>query len=342
MALPFVEDPVELGARKVRGELRRARTFRDRQNPLAFHDDHLYERYRFSAEGMTYLCQLLEPYVANATHHSSALTVPQTVCVALRYFATGTFMYSMGDAENLSKNTVCCAIRKVVLALTHLLNTFVVFPGHLPMKAIKEGFYEIAGFPRVIGAIDCTYISASLGENEVDYINRRSFHSINVHMTCDHQCLVTSVEAKWPGSVHDSRIFRESALCHRLEQGLFSGLLVGDRGYACQPCLMTPYPDPNTRPQTAFNVALNRTRVKIEMTVGIIKAHFNCLRGLRVTPDRACQVVTACVVLHNVASIRKERAPPVSQQPPDVVDTITLDYPTGRAVRDAITQQFFV
>ena len=100
MTSPFVEDTVELGARILRGALRRARTFRDRQNPLAFHDDHLYERYRFSAEGMTYLFQPLEPYVANATHRSCALTVPQTVCVGLRYFATGTFMYSVGDAEN--------------------------------------------------------------------------------------------------------------------------------------------------------------------------------------------------------------------------------------------------
>ena len=68
MALPFIEDPVELGERIVRGALRRARTFRDQQNPFAFPHEYLYERYRFSAEGITYLCQLLEPYVANATH----------------------------------------------------------------------------------------------------------------------------------------------------------------------------------------------------------------------------------------------------------------------------------
>ena len=101
MASPFLEDPVELGA------LRRARTFTDPQNPLAFLDECLYGRYRFSGEGITYLCQHLEPYVTNATHRSRALTVPQTVCIALHYFATGTFMYSVGDAENLSKNTVC-------------------------------------------------------------------------------------------------------------------------------------------------------------------------------------------------------------------------------------------
>ncbi|KAF3844534.1 hypothetical protein F7725_007697 [Dissostichus mawsoni] len=87
---------------------------------------YLYERYRFSSEGLIYLCQLLEPYIANA---SFALIVPQTVCIALRYFATGSFLYAVGDAENLSKNTVCSAIHKVAHALTGLAESFVVFPG---------------------------------------------------------------------------------------------------------------------------------------------------------------------------------------------------------------------
>ena len=50
-------------------------------------------------------------------------------------------------------------------------------------------------------------------------------------------------------------------------QGFFSGVLLGDRGYACQPYLMTPYPDPDAGPQTTFNVALSKTRVRIEMTL---------------------------------------------------------------------------
>ncbi|CAK6977013.1 putative nuclease HARBI1 [Scomber scombrus] len=107
MACPFLEDPVELGALIVRGALRRERVFRDRCNPFDVPDDILYERYRFSADGLRYICQLMEPYVANVTHRSRALTVPQTVCIALRFFATGIYMHGVGDAENLSKNTCC-------------------------------------------------------------------------------------------------------------------------------------------------------------------------------------------------------------------------------------------
>ncbi|KAJ4942910.1 hypothetical protein JOQ06_005422 [Pogonophryne albipinna] len=128
--------------------------------------------------------------------------------------------------------------------------------------------------------------------------------------------------------------------CHKLEQGVFSGVLLGDRGYACLPFLMTPYPDPGEGPQTRFNVAHSRTRVRIEMTFGILKARFTCLRGLRVALERAVPIITACVVLHNIATMRNERAPPAIPQPPDVVDPITLDHPTGRAVRDAISLTF--
>ncbi|MBN3307243.1 HARB1 nuclease, partial [Amia calva] len=154
-------------------------------------------------------------------------------------------------------------------------------------------------------------------------------------MTCDHHLMVTSLEARWPGSVHDSRIFQESTLGQRFEQGRFDGLLLGDRGYPCLRYLMTPYPDPQG---TKYNVAHSNTRVRIEMTFGVIKA---CLQGLRVCVERACEVVEACVVLHNIATIRKERAPCQLPMPPDVVDPVTLVHRTRRAIREAITNQFF-
>ena len=123
--------------------------------------------------------------------------------------------------------------------------------------------------------------------------------------------------------------------------GRYDGILVGDRGYACMPFLMTPYGDPQSESEARFNRALSTGRVRIEMTFGILKARWNCLRGLRVKPERGSQIITACVVLHNIASIRKERAPHVPLVADDVVDPITVDHPTGTAVRRAITNQFF-
>ena len=123
--------------------------------------------------------------------------------------------------------------------------------------------------------------------------------------------------------------------------GRYDGILVGDRGYACMPFLMTPYGDPQSESEARFNRALSTCRVRIEMTFGIIKACWNCLRSLRVKPERESQIITACVVLHNIATIRKERAPHVPLVADDVVDPIKVDPPTGTAVRRAITNQFF-
>ena len=175
-------------------------------------------------------------------------------------------------------------------------------------------------------------------------------------MICDSTCLITNVEAKWPGSVHDSRIFRESTLCHSFEQGIanlisfrnclfyveviqhctyhilghYDGLLIGNRGYACKPYLMTPYAEPGPGPQASFNGALARTRPRIEMTFGQLKARFRCMRGLRVAPDRACDITVACAVLHNVATIRKERIPVIMDHHEDDLEPVHLDEQTGR------------
>ena len=82
MASPFVGVPVDLGALIVQAFLRRQRVFWDRTDPLALSDDILYERYRFSSEGIRYLIVLVGPYVGNATQRSCALTVAQCVCVS--------------------------------------------------------------------------------------------------------------------------------------------------------------------------------------------------------------------------------------------------------------------
>lgn len=89
-------------------------------------------------------------------------------------------------------------------------------------------------------------------------------------------------------------------------------------------------------------MVLRKCRVRIEMTYGVIKFHFNCLCDLWASPERACQIIAACVVLHDVAVIKKNRAPRVQMVAPEIVDPITHDHPAGVAVKDATTQKFFM
>ncbi|TKS65903.1 putative nuclease HARBI1 [Collichthys lucidus] len=344
MACPFDHDPVDEGAAILRRELQicRQRVLRPRIDISAFPDNFLFERYRFTSQSIIYIHNLIRPHISNITSRSHALTSQQILCVALRFFANGSFLYNIGDAEHLSKATVCRAIRRVCLALKRLLHIFVVFPGHKPVRAIKEEFHRIAGFPNVIGCIDGTHIPITApSHNEADYVNRKSIHSINVQIICDAAHIITNVEAKWPGSVHDSRIYRESNLSARLQHGEFDGLLLGDRGYTCQPRLLTPYPDPEPGPQQNFNRAHSRTRARVEMTIGLLKARFQCLRHLRVTPERACDIIVACVVLHNIATIRGEQHPALQIDDPDEDPVHLPAMQDGRAVRDTICTNHF-
>ena len=68
MASPFLGVPVDLGALIVQASL-----WRDRTDPLALSDDILYERYRFSSEGIRYLIILFGPYVGHAMLHKEAV-----------------------------------------------------------------------------------------------------------------------------------------------------------------------------------------------------------------------------------------------------------------------------
>ncbi|KAK0144075.1 hypothetical protein N1851_017581 [Merluccius polli] len=75
-------------------------------NILSFPEAFLFERYRFSSATIIYLNHILRPYITNLTHRGRALTSEQTLSIALRCFANGSFLYNIGDAEHIGKVTV--------------------------------------------------------------------------------------------------------------------------------------------------------------------------------------------------------------------------------------------
>jgi len=70
-----------------------------------------------------------------------------------------------------------------------------------------QEFYRVAGFPGVLGAIDCTHvcIQSPGGENAELFRNHKGYFSLNVQAVCTPSMELTSVVARWPGCIFDIR-----------------------------------------------------------------------------------------------------------------------------------------
>ena len=124
---------------------------------------------------------------------------------------------------------------------------------------------------------------------------------------CSHDLKFTNIVARWPGSVHDSRIFRNSRLCAKFENHDYNGSLLGDSGYAVKPYLLTPILNPQTAPERRYNYSHCRARNTVERLFGVSKRRFACLAtGLRIKVRTALVIIVALAVLHNLARMRND------------------------------------
>ena len=89
---------------------------------------------------------------------------------------------AIARAEN---STVSRIVRQVTSAIARKRYDFVKFPQSRQEKdEIKQGFYDLGGFPCVDGS-HVRIIAPS--ENECNFVNRKGYHSINIPGICDHK-----------------------------------------------------------------------------------------------------------------------------------------------------------
>lgn len=79
--------------------------------------------------------------------------------ILLRFLATGSFEQNAGDVVRVSQPTVSIYLSKVCNALLKYLPTFIRMPQTRAEREFSAAaFHSLAGFPRTIGAIDCTHV----------------------------------------------------------------------------------------------------------------------------------------------------------------------------------------
>jgi hypothetical protein len=100
---------------------------------------------------------------------------------------------------------------------------------------LEASFYQVANVPFVVGCVDGTDIKIDGPHiHEEAYVDRHSNHSMNLTSVCGRNMSFFWISIRWPGSVHDSRVLRNSSLWTVMENNtLFpqDAIILGDSAY---------------------------------------------------------------------------------------------------------------
>ena len=123
----------------------------------------------------------------------------------------------------------------------------------------------------MIGAIDGTVIRVKPpSTSEEDYVGRKEGHAINCQVICDINERFLDAVVRWPGSIHDSTIWKLSGVNFKTliedfveSQGPnYKGWLLGDSGYGQREIMMVPLLEEDHSPkEKRYNVAHKKSDV---------------------------------------------------------------------------------
>ena len=134
----------------------------------------LRARCRFGRNSINYITNLLYEDLVRDTQRGHALEPEGQVLIALRFFASGSFLQVIGDSLGVDKSTVSRTVRDVSVAHNRRQHQFIKWPSSDEFDRIKNHFFLLTGFPSVIGCVDCTHVGIqALHSNENHYVNRK-------------------------------------------------------------------------------------------------------------------------------------------------------------------------
>ncbi|XP_025158524.1 putative nuclease HARBI1 isoform X2 [Harpegnathos saltator] len=138
-------------------------------------------------------------------------------------------------------------------------------------------FLQIAGFPKVLGCIDGTFIKVRTPAHKIKstYVNRHDIPSITLQGICDARKRFIDTFTGIPSKIHDARVLKLSDICDELP-GICEGgkyHILGDGAYPIREWLIIPFKDYGnlSAKDKQFNKMLSATRVLIENAFGLLK-----------------------------------------------------------------------
>ena len=154
-------------------------------------DTQIVHNYRLDRESIYELCHELEAELARPTRRVHVLPVSLQVMIALRYFASGSYINVIGDAHGVSKMLKKkMSVSRSIHSIAKNIGLYIQFPmTNTERQSVMFNFYDIKEFPLVLGAVDGTLIPIKAPSvDEHLYVCRKGFHALIRASFCVSHC----------------------------------------------------------------------------------------------------------------------------------------------------------
>ena len=248
---------------------------------------------------------------------SDTLIAEKKVAMTFYYLKDQGSFRQTRSSFDFSKETLSITLRVVVNAITNnLRKKYIVLPStRVDLEKAAGNIDKKIGFPHFIGCADGTHIPIIQQKaNSHDFFCYKMKYSLNCQAEWDEKGQFIDAEVKWPGIVHDARVYANSSINKTISNKEFPSCyrellpghvgvphtLLGDPAYPLLPNVMKEFNSCTETNHIIFNSKLRATRNQTKSAFGRIKSRWGVLnRTVDVDLNFAVKLVYDCFILHN-------------------------------------------
>ena len=125
-----------------------------------------------------------------------------------------------------------CTASKTIIEVSHAINSIIGLQFlHLP-KSVNDIQKTVSEFEQkfliiqAFGCIDGIHVQKKRPiENLQDYFCYKKYFSLNIQAICNAKEKFIDIDCRWPGSIHDAKVFANSTIKIKFRDGSLAGIL---------------------------------------------------------------------------------------------------------------------